>query len=331
MRLIKISDYDQLTMQLAKPIYDGKGRVLLAAGNTIHPKYLTKLKELGIRYLIVEDQASTGITLEEMLEMPTWMGAIQVLQDTYETILKKQQFPLIHVQKVVGQLLYEVKRRRAILLIPTTSLAEEMRPYGHAINVTLLALQIGKYLKYTDLQLRDLALGCMLHDIGKVKDPSEFGHPTAGFEILRHIRELSLLSAHVAFQHHETLDGKGFPRELKGDSILEFAQICGVANFYENHISKNNLPPHEVMEILMTMYGTKYLEHVVEALIKGIPGYPPGTMIRIQDNQEAIVIRIDDHMQRPVVRLLDTGQVLSLSSHPTVMITGIVESEEYQE
>lgn len=324
MRLIKLSDYDHTKMQLARHVYDGKHRILLAAGNTIHPKYLEKLRELGIAFLIVEDAESRGITLEEMLDMPTWMGAIQGLQDAFAQVAAHKPLPLVSIQKIAGQLLLEVKRRKAVLLIPSTTIANELRLYAHAVNVTLLALQIGKLLRYNDLQLRNLALGSLLHDIGKAVAADEKNHPEAGFHILRAVRELSVTSAHIAFQHHETLDGKGYPRGLGGSEILEFAQVCGAANYYENLVSIQSVPPHEALEMLMTLYGTKYLEPVVKAFVNGVPSYPPGTIVRLNSGESAIVVRIDSHMQRPVVRVLSTEREIDLAENPTVMITGIL-------
>ncbi|UTW70142.1 hypothetical protein KHA80_05710 [Anaerobacillus sp. HL2] len=55
MRMINIKEYDKKTMQLAEPIYDYKKRVLLGSGSTIHPKYMEKLKEIGIKSLIIEN------------------------------------------------------------------------------------------------------------------------------------------------------------------------------------------------------------------------------------------------------------------------------------
>ena len=320
-RLIKVSDYNHHNMQLAKPVYDRKGRILLGAGNTIHPKYLEKLKEMGISHFLVEDAESNGITLEEMLDMPTWMDAILGLQNVYNQVAARKPLPLAAVQKTIGQLISEVKRRKTVLLVPSTSIASELRPYAHAVNVVLLSLQVGKAMNYNDLQLRDLALGAYLHDIGKAITPEKTKHPEAGFNILRSIHDLSLRSAHVSFQHHETLDGQGYPRGLKGTAIHEYAQICGAANMYENLISLRETPPHEALEALMALSGTKYLESVVKAFVDRIPSYPPGTMVQLNNGEPGIVIRIDTHMQRPVVRILASGQEISLADNPSIMIT----------
>ncbi|UUZ97552.1 HD domain-containing protein [Paenibacillus sp. P25] len=90
-------------------------------------------------------------------------------------------------------------------------------------------------------QLRELATGAPLHDVGKLElitddnspDPKRH-HTWRGFEVLKQKRELSLLIAHIAFQHHETMDGQGVPRQLTGDAIHLYARIVAVANTYDN-------------------------------------------------------------------------------------------------
>lgn len=99
---------------------------------------------------------------------------------------------------------------------------------------------------------------------------------------------------------------------------------------YENLISVQKTPPHEAMEMLMALSGTKYLESVVKAFVLGVPSYPPGTMVQLSSGESAIVIRIDSHMQRPVVRILSTEREISLADNPTVMITRIIEKQKME-
>lgn len=322
MRFISISDYNEKTMQLAKPVYDSHRRVLLAANHTIHPWILERLINLGIKMLIVEDAESRGITMEEMLDMPTWMDLIQAVKESYQAVEKKQPIPLKMLLTGIGTLLLETQRRPVLVPVPIRTLPEDMKDFAHAVNVSILALQVGKKLQYNDLQLRNLALGCLLHDIGKVKASEEKKHPEEGFELLRANREINLVSAHVAYQHHEKLDGSGYPRGIT--AVHEFAQICALANLYENMISKDDLPPHEAMEYIMTLNGSMYAAELVQTFINCIPAYPPGTKVQINHAEEAIVVKIVSHMQRPVVRMLSTEVEIPMEENPTVIITGVI-------
>ncbi|MEQ2526706.1 HD domain-containing protein [Robertmurraya yapensis] len=327
MRLISIDDYNPKLMQLARPIYDKHRRVLLGAGRSIHPTYLQRIKELDIRYLFVEDAVSYGITMEEMVDIPNWMDAIDVLKKAYDAVVEKKELPIRELQRQVLLLVDEVSKRKAIFLVPTSSLAEELREYAHSINVTLLALQLAKKLGISQIQIKDFAMGCLLHDIGKVltvSDESEH-HARVGFEYLRKIREVSLLSAHVAYQHHEAVDGSGEPRGLDAKEIHEFAQVCALANFYENSLSKEGLSPHEAMEYVMTKSNTMFRADLISLFVQQVPSYIPGTKVRLNNGREGIVTKILGNLQRPYIRYLDTSEELSLAEHHTLLITEVLQ------
>lgn len=322
MRLIPIAEYDEQSMQLAKPIYDARRRILLASGHTIHPKYLNRLQEIGISYLFVEDAVSKGITMEELLDMPTWMDVIECIKETIEAVSVNKPVPVRKIFQSAGKLLDEATLRPVLISIPSSTVASELKEYAHAVNVAIMSLQMGRQLGYNQIQLRDLVIGCLLHDIGKAKEKVKEAHPETGFQIIRNIREINLLSAHIAYQHHETLDGKGFPRGISGKEFQEFAQICAVANLYDHLITDMRIAPHEALEVIMGQNGRKYSENVIASFVKAIPAYPPGMKVRLHDSSEAIVTRIVHHMQRPFIRYITTGEEILLAEHPSIIISG---------
>ena len=324
MQFIELSQYNHETMQLARPVYDRMRRILLAAGRTIHPTILKRLSDMGISTLMVEDAESTGITMDEMLDMPTWMDTIEVVQKAYDLAKKNQPLNIIEIQRAGNKIIQEVSHRKTICLIPSSSVTRDLKVYAHSVNVALLVVQTAKKLNYIQSKLRDLAIGTLLHDIGKVitDDPAE--HPTKGFEIIKKNRELSLLSAHIAYQHHELMNGKGYPRGLSGEELLEFPQVCAVANLYENLISSGEYLPHEALEIIMTKNETEYQSKIVTAFVNSIPSYIPGTKVLLSNDQKAIVIGIKSHLHRPVIRNLDNQEEVDLAECPSLIIKEIL-------
>lgn len=324
MRVIQIDEYNEQTMQLAKPVFDAKGRVLLGAGTQVHPKYLDKLMKIGITYLIVEDAISKGITLDEMVDMPMWIEAVKIIEICFEHARNQTSLPIKELLQTTAALIKEIKERKAVMLVPSTSVAEDMQLYAHSVNVALISLQIGKLLQLNELQLRDLTIGCLLHDIGKAVTSDRQKHPEEGFNILRKIREFNLLSAHIAFQHHEHVNGEGFPRKLGEKEIIDFAQICSVANDYENMISKQGISSYEAMERLMAQSEQQYAHKTIDALFKGVPSYLPGTYVKLNNNQIAIVTKIVSNLHRPYVRLVETNEEFSLEEKTTVLVKEVV-------
>lgn len=319
MRLISITEYDYHRMTLAKPIYDSNRRILLAAGRTVDPKIKIRLESMGIKFLFVEDEISKGISIDDMLDMPTWTDAIQIVKTFFEHAKNKKTPKLEGIQHVANTLLKEVKHRPTLILIPSGSMTTELQPYAHAVNVTIIALLIAKELGYNDIKQRDLAIGSLVHDIGKVFNDGN-KHSDLGFQFLRNVSQFNIVSAHIAYQHHERIDGNGYPRQIKDDDFLEVAQICGVANYYDNLISEKKLPPHEAMEAVMAESDRAYKHKVITAFSQSIATYPPGTKVLI-DNEPAIVTKIHKHLQRPFVRVLSNNQEIDLINHPTCMIS----------
>ncbi|OIJ21435.1 c-di-GMP phosphodiesterase [Anaerobacillus alkalidiazotrophicus] len=320
MRMINIQEYDKKTMLLAEPIYDYRKRILLASGSTIHPKYMEKLKEIGIRSLIIEDAISVGITLDEMIDMPTWIDAITMVEQVYQQAKNGQKLSITELQNTVKKLINEVSQRRAIILIPTSTIDEALALYAHVVNVTLISLQIAKKLNLNQLQLSTLGLGTLLHDIGKMVTTEALEHPEKGFQLLKSNPEVSLLAAHVAYQHHETYEGSGFPRGIKIKQIIDLAQVCMVANDYENMISKEGYQPHEAIEKIMSLVEKKYSYHIVLSFTNGIISYPPGTHIRLNNGLCGIVIRIDSHLHRPIIKVEGISEEIDLSEQSTLFI-----------
>ncbi|MFD2445082.1 HD-GYP domain-containing protein [Bacillus sp. CGMCC 1.16607] len=327
MRLITIDDYNEKTMQLARPVFDKQKRVLLAAGRTIHPTYLEKLKSMDIYYLFIEDAVSFGISMDEVLDMPTWIDGIGLLQQAFQSIDKKEEFPIREIGRLANLIVEETAKRKAVVLIPTTYLAEELRLYAHSVNVALLTIQLAKKKNYTPTQLRDLAVGALLHDIGKQLTHDYEQHPVAGFEFLRKIREVSLLSAHMSYQHHEAFNGSGFPRGLKEEQVHEFAQICAIANGYENALSQKNMAPHEAIEWIMTKNGTEFSMDLLTLFVQEVPMYTPGSKVLLNNGRLAIVTKVAASLQRPYVRYLDDNKEISLAENHTLLIVEVLKNE----
>jgi len=318
-RLINISEYQHDRMVLAKPLYDSKKRILIAAGKSINPKILDRVKNMGISYLFIEDEMSKGIDIEDMLDMPKWTDCIQAVKQYFEQVKDPEEIAdILPIQKVTNQIIEEVKNRPTLVTIPSGAIDQELQPYAHAVNVTILSLLTAKKLGYNDMQLKELAFGTLLHDIGKAVTNDYNQHQEEGFNHLRDNRQISLMSAHIAYQHHETIDGKGQPRQLQ--DVLEVAQIAGVANNYENHITKEQMLPHDAMEAIMATTDISYNFKIIQAFSQAVPTYPPGTKVRIASKEDGIVSRVNQHLQRPVVRVLSKGRDIDLADHPTLMI-----------
>ncbi|MCK9906375.1 HD domain-containing protein, partial [Frankia sp. Cpl3] len=106
-------------------------------------------------------------------------------------------------------------------------------------------------------------------------------HTTNGFNILRKQHDLSLLSAHIALQHHERLDGSGYPQGLKGKQIHEYAQIVAICDVYDSLTTarpwRRRYMPQDALEYLMGSGGHLFEHHLIEAFRNHIAVFPIGS------------------------------------------------------
>ncbi len=147
---------------------------------------------------------------------------------------------------------------------------------NHAINVAIYTASIANRLRMQMNERESLTLSAFFHDIGKTQIPSDIGyaqlrltdeqyrifqsHTVLGARILAAAGLTNKQLILVALQHHERMDGKGYPKQLKGEQIDLFARICSVADQYDDLISPSSRNPHPVaprvaIEMMSHMYG----------------------------------------------------------------------------
>src|SRR5262249_9602547 len=122
--------------------------------------------------------------------------------------------------------------------------------YTHALNVTVLSVALARFLELDNEEIRAIGIGALLHDMGKTEIPAQIlarqgkltpteeallrTHPTKGGKLTQRVTELPPEATAIIEQHHEFLDGSGYPRGLKGNQIWLGVRIVAIANLYDN-------------------------------------------------------------------------------------------------
>ncbi len=181
----------------------------------------------------------------------------------------------------------EQMRKNMGAIIQAMSMTIEKRdPYtaGHQRRVTKLCRALATELGFSWSRIQGLRMAAAIHDLGKIMVPYEIlnkpgpmsepemaiirMHPRTAYDILKNI-EFPWPIAETIFQHHERLDGSGYPRKLKGDQILEEARILGVADVVESMAFFRPYRPsigiEEAIEELQNSRGVMYDAQVVDA------------------------------------------------------------------
>ena len=195
--------------------------------------------------------------------------------------------------------------------------------YQHSLNVTVLALMMAKAIEMTSEDARLLGMAAIFHDIGKAKisdkilmkkDPltkSEQSNFEQHSDIGAHMaKEVGLPSriAQVILQHHECVDGSGYPNHLKAAQIDPIARLIAIVNTYDNLCNPSNLvlarTPYEALAHMYAHQRSKLDEPLLKRLIKSLGIYPPGSIIQLSTGVIAIVISVNPNKPlRPFVML----------------------------
>ena len=334
----------------AKTIFDEDGRILLASGVVIKDAYIEKLRLKGVSELYIEDEISEGITVLDVVCENTRQDAKLIVKDLMENYTLSKAMNTDKVKETVGKLIEELLSNADILISLSDLKLVDDYTFGHSVSVCILSLITGIGLGFNTIRLKDLGVGALLHDIGKLKIPSEIlkkstqltveefeeikKHTVYGFEILKDNNKISMVSAFIALGHHERYDGSGYPLQLKADNIHQCASIVAVADVYDaltsNVVYRQKMKPHEAAEYIISLSSHHFNKEVVDCFIKYIAIYPIGTGVILNTKERGVVIEANKALPtRPVIRVVfsDKGKrvpryyEIDLMNNPNVFIS----------
>lgn len=353
MRRILLENISQ-GMRLAKPLYSADGQILLNAGSELTERYIRRLKELDVTYIYIEDEITQDIDIPDVVSERARVESIAVAKNLMDKVKLGKKIDAAQAKKTTNMLVDELCRNHGTLINFVDMRTRTDYLYGHAVNVCILAVMTGISLGYDELRLRDLGVGALLHDIGKVQISQDIlnkngrltaaeveeikKHPWLGFEMLRKNPDISLISAHCAFQHHERYDGSGYPRGLRGKDIAEYAHIIGIADVYDALTADNAyrpaVPVYEALSIILKAGGTYFDQELVNRFAENIAVYPIGTVVRLNTNEIGVVVDLSkEYKTRPIIRIIidqNRQQInrlteIDLSKNPRLYVADVVE------
>lgn len=193
--------------------------------------------------------------------------------------------------------------------------------YQHPLNVTVLTLLLAKSIQMSKEDARLLGIAAILHDIGKAeisdkillkKDPltqSELKHYQQHAEFgARMIKDLGLPArlGKIILQHHEFADGSGYPAGLSTEQTDPLARMIVLTSTYDRLCNPVNVElaktPYEALAHLFAKLRNKFDEDLLKRLIKSLGVYPPGSIVKLSNNEYATVVSVNpNHPLRPYV------------------------------
>lgn len=344
-------------MVLGKSLHDERGHVLLAEGITLNERLITSLHARGYASVYIRDGKADDVVPPDLVSERVRAATTAHLHALFTIVHpggtqggprqakgmpggnRRMVEDLYHdVDAIMGEIF------TAGAFAGMASLkSHDNYTFEHSVETAVVGIMLGKRLGMQRADLRQLGLGCLLHDVGKTLTrldvlnkpgsltPEETRHmqqhPRAGYEMIAELGLESTVPQHIAWQHHERQDGTGYPRGLKGTNrvartmsdlttpgrIMLLSELASVADVYSALSSdrpyRGALAPDQVASIMESLTGSYLNREVMQAFFRVVPTYPIGLHVRISGGQfdgwNGVVVAVEPpHLHRPIVRLL---------------------------
>jgi len=351
-------------MKLGKAILTEEGQVLLGYGYELSQSMIHRLRNLGIHQLYIDDPRTDDIVIEETLREETRRIVHSSLLQCMEYVRtggagaggKIATFSRL-IESSVKHIVDDVAYNRSMPIVHIRSTAAtgdrlDQHFVNNALNVAVFATKLAMSEGVPANDLRTVCAAALFHDIGKLLVPKGLltkrtrltdedvqeirRHTELGYKLLKDDGSVSLVAAQCALQHHERVDGLGYPFGLKGDDIHPYAKLVGMIDAYDALVSprsyRNAMLPHEAMDYLYANVESAYDRGKVEQFRNKVAIFPPGTAVTLNTGEQGVVSRLDSScLQRPTVRILNdhngeelkTPYDLQLSKHLHIMIRSV--------
>ncbi len=345
-------------MIVGQDIYNDQANLLLSKGSRLSERRIKSLAGMGYFTVIIDDPEAQGVHLPEVVSLAVKAQAARKLRQTFDTFTDiSADFADRDMDAIEEALQSDAFRKQAAEIDPFAGLMMEVHglvedivnaetldgmsslmvhddyTFQHSVDVAIISAMIGKRLELEEERLRQLVLGAMLHDVGKVfvsldilckpgrLTHAEFEqikvHPVLGWRMLRVSAEATenLIAHHVCYQHHERQDGSGYPRGLRGSNRIAppnaaqhdphqmhiVGEIGAVADVYEALIADRPFrrahPPESVRSILNERSGSHFNSEILAKALEIIPTFPTGAEIEVVTgpfrSRAGIVVHVD--------------------------------------
>ncbi len=272
-------------------------------------------------------QTGKRLELKEDLKQArvSFDNAADTLDKVYESIRSGHSGDIQAVQDSINPLIENVFRNReAVAALLRLRESDDYR-YQHGISMAVWAAILGRQIGLHRDDLETLALGCAMCDVGMTQLPPELlaqpemltdqqrriirAHPKMGAELVSSTSDVSFEVVAIIENHHERMDGSGYPRGMEGATIPMLARIAGLVDAYDAMITPRPYATartsHEAAQELIDAKGILFQDALVEQFIQAIGLFPTGTLVEINTGEVAIVTRQNETRRlRPEVAIV---------------------------
>ncbi|MCX7749760.1 MAG: HD-GYP domain-containing protein [Clostridia bacterium] len=328
-------------MEIAETIFNHYGAIIISENTILDEHLIYKLENLGITSIRVYEQEKKVIqsNTSEIFKIQ-YKENMEVIKDVLHDISTGKSIDLMKVDTVTNVIFDRINENRDIVRCITQIRSADEYTYAHCVNVSLLCMLIGKWLKYEPSKIKLLVQAGLLHDIGKSKVPPEIlnkpgglskeefeeikKHPVLGYRIIESVPEIGKEVCMAVLMHHEKEDGSGYPVGLKGAHITDLAKIVTVADIYDamtsKRVYKEKESPFEVWGQFQNNVFGQLSPLVVNAFLSNIAAYYIGDFVKLNTGTIGEIIYINPRdITKPILRVNDEYIDLSVTKEVKIL------------
>ncbi|HMC19277.1 MAG TPA: HD domain-containing phosphohydrolase [Gemmatimonadales bacterium] len=299
-----------------------------------------KLSDAGVTHIGVEPPLETDEEAEDEERQKeaakrTYARSVAVTKEVINSIRMGRTANVKKVKRAVQAIVDQVLNNEASLVGLTTLRDYDEYTFTHSVNVCIFSVALGRKLGLSKLQLYDLGIAALFHDVGKSRVPLEVlnkqgglsdeewrimqAHPWLGVLTLFGLRgygEIPYRGMIVAYEHHMKTDLTGYPKSLRARELSIYSKIVAVADGFDAATSRRvyqtvPIQPDQVLKEMWENPRRGYDSVVVKAFINLIGIYPVGTCVILDTYEVAVVHGANPdvtHVHRPMVRVVTTPE-----------------------
>lgn len=328
---------------LAEAILTREKEILIPKGTELKSEYIPLIQSLEIESLMLEDPY-------EDYEKPHFIIQENSIKKYTESVRKLMEGHIYHendkslkiFEVIANDIVKEINSSTEEAILDMKERSSNL--YEHTIMVTLLSVLVGKKLKLDEQRLYNLALGCLLHDIGlryvtipyedrdlTTVEPAEMfeykKHTILGYSALQDEKWIPQISRKMILSHHENMEGTGFPMKQKyKETECRIIQACDAFDCYISGMECKRMSVQEALDIIIGNAGKKYDKAVVDNLVSTVAKYPVGTTVKTNVEERGVVISQTVDPENPIIMILNTDECSerNLMLEENISILGVV-------
>ncbi len=282
-----------------------------------------------------------AITVEEETPVAhaSYSRADDLLRNLANDMRAGNNFQLEQVEAVIDDMVESMVRNPDAMMWVARLRDSDLNTYGHGLNVAINLLALGRHLGFSKTDLAQLGTLGLLLDVGKMRLPKELldkdgrlssdefelikEHVTYSIEILSETANIHPNVMEGVAQHHERMNGSGYPYNLEGNDIGLYGRMAAIADTF-SAITKRRpyahpSSPHEALQMLTKWSGSQFDEAMVEQFVYSIGVFPVGCMVELSTGEIAIVVTHNKTKRlRPKV-LVVTDTAKKPSTYPATL------------